>query len=228
MNDHKPTQLEIMALFASHPKLIIEALSIYYPFLPSALLKYSDIIHWGQRNSFDYDDGPITRTHTFWFSGIIFNKAISWDDLTRTIVASNLAIRGGELGFINWEWDEHKEGGRSRGLLLNSCKDTLDITARCPLSTSGLGESKSGLYYSEPKFGEITEFDDEPISWPELKSQFEEKALPELILHPDIWHKTLEPLLTESMVEELMNTFYWQHLNQKRSKYLTWNDPDYI
>jgi hypothetical protein len=228
MKDHRPTQLEIMALFASQPKLIIEALSIYYPFTPMALLKYADILHWGERNSFDYDDGPVTKTNTFWSPGIIFNKAILWDDITRTIVASNLAIRGAELGLISYQWDSHdKDGHHSKNGLMNSCKHTIDIVASCPLPTFDIHQD-GGLYSVEPLFGENDKFSDEKLSWSDLKARVEEDSIQDLIQHPDIWDKTLISLFTDEVVEELLNTFYWQHLNQRRSEFYTWDTREFI
>ncbi|MFZ0791102.1 MAG: hypothetical protein WAM94_15930 [Chromatiaceae bacterium] len=58
----QPQGNEIIAFFSAYPLRALDLISVYYPLNAELLCKYSEILNWGGRDSFDYDDGTEPKT----------------------------------------------------------------------------------------------------------------------------------------------------------------------
>lgn len=203
---------DIVAFFSGYPSVAIEIVSLYYPLPADWLRKYGDMLLWGGRDSFDYDSNDTTKTFYFWYPGIIFNKAITWTNEVRSIVAGALATRGQEFALEHWKWDDcGRDDHSSRGELSRNFEKTLRLVCRCPLSTDKLSIGHMGLltYEAEPRVVPAIE----QLTWTELMCRVSSESLPDLITNPGLWNNTLFRYFDENVVAALLKLLYWQHLH---------------
>jgi hypothetical protein len=80
--------------FSDYPEFVCALISIYYPLPVEWLRKFGDILIWGQVFNADIS---LYASRDFYEAGIIFNKAIDWNDEVRALVFANLIIKGGDL-----------------------------------------------------------------------------------------------------------------------------------
>lgn len=208
----QPQSHEIIAFFSAYPLRALDIISVYYPLTTELLCKYSEILNWGGRDSFDYDDGPEPKTFVFWYPGIIFNRAMKWSDRVRSTVAGALATRGGEYALRDFRWAAFgKEGNPAKDDLSRDFHKTLSLVAKCPLSAKHLRKTHEGLLA-------YVDWADPPVlldqmSWDDVVAGIVSDSFPEVILHPELWAHTLSNYFTDAVVPTLLKILYWNYLH---------------
>ena len=128
-----PDEMEVLRTFAAVPEFTLELLSLYYPLPIAWMKKYADVLYWGS--------SAATDVGTYWGAGIVFNHAIAWTGGVRALVASQLAVRGGDFEFsasdLDWETYQKDQPTEFSRLvvdysLLNRTGRLLDFVALCP------------------------------------------------------------------------------------------------
>jgi hypothetical protein len=229
-----PSQSEVVAFMAAYPSEVLEAISLYYPLSAALMLKYGDILSWGAQHNVDISD---CASQDCYEPGIIFNHSVEWTDEIRSIVTGHLALKGGDFALDGiWGSNEDECGRRTKSLidLVTSCP----LPRRFPLDAETLAhwEHEKNLMdsiYDHLDLDEYRAVEDyesqrlsdylgspqdratitSALSWDELKTLFIGRSLPSLLQNPELWNKNLAVVMNESVVEQLLMMFYWQHLN---------------
>jgi hypothetical protein len=211
MKDSDIVSTEIVDFFRHHPKFTLEWVSCFFPLPIEWLRRYADILWWGERQSFDYDDIPSlsTKTSYIWTPGIVFNTNLIWTDEVRAFVLSMLLWCGGELGLRKYLWGHFwKDKHFQKDKLLADMETSLDFVSICPIKYDDPEISRFDLIPpgSLPQLNPKT---DEIYSWQKLKSHIESSTLP---LSYGIWDKSISQFLQKEIVYELLNIFYLEHI----------------
>lgn len=200
--EYEPTEREIIDFFSLYPRISLMAISMYYPLDHKQLVKYSDILYWGWRESNNSGDKLAG-----WHPGVVFNNNITWTYHVRNIVACFLMIRGNGSEFKNscrlfndvCNTEEHDK------TLCEYYRSQVEQISPCPLPIRLLADNDHPANEYNTK-----------MSWSLLKSQITSGALCKLIHMPELWTNTLSKHLTEDVVISLLNIYYWRHLHDGR------------